>query len=179
LDSLRGGPVQGDVGGEPPVFEEATALEERAEVGVSGVHEFNEPLREGLRGVVFVGVVGQGGEGVRIDIFPDSHSSFCEGGVPRGDSDISCDRPTSPAGDDEVGESAIVLDEVAGSVVLAGDDGGRGSLLAESGDFLLKVADRVLIGGGPGDEGSGGGLCDVAKGFSAPSSPKGLEDSES
>jgi hypothetical protein len=58
LDSLRGGPVQGDIGGEPPVFEEATALEERAEMGVSGVHEFNEPLREGLWGVVFVRVVG-------------------------------------------------------------------------------------------------------------------------
>jgi hypothetical protein len=58
LDSLRGGPVQGDIGGEPPIFEEVTALKERAEVGVSGVHEFNEPLREGLRGIVFVRVVG-------------------------------------------------------------------------------------------------------------------------
>jgi hypothetical protein len=70
------------------------------------------------------------------------------------------------------------LDEVAGSVVLARDDGGRGSLLAEPGDFLLKVADRVLIGGGPGDESSGGGLGDVTKGFSASSSPEGLQDGE-
>jgi len=128
----------------------------------------------GSGGVVVVGVVGQGGEGVCIDIFPDSHSSFCKGGVSGGDADVSCDRSASPAGDDEVGESAIVLDEVAGLVVLARDDGGRGSLLAEPGDLLLKVADHVLIGGGPGDEGSGGSLRDVAKGFGAPSSPKGL-----
>jgi hypothetical protein len=111
---------------------------------------------------------------VHIDIFPDSHGSFCEGGVSRGDADISCNRSTSPAGDDEIGESAIVLDEVAGSVVLSRDNGGRGSLLAEPGDFLLKVVDRVLIGGGLGDEGSGGSLRDVAKGFGASSSPKGL-----
>ena len=111
---------------------------------------------------------------MRIDIFPNSHSSFGEGGVSGGDADVSCDCSASPARDDEVGESAIVLDEVAGSVVLAGDDGGRGSLLAESGDFLLKVADRVLIGGGPGDEGSGGGLCDVAEGFGTSPSPEGL-----
>jgi hypothetical protein len=143
-------------------------------MGVSGVHEFNEPLREGLRGVIFVGVVGQGGEGVRVDIFPDSHGSFCEGGVSRGDADILCNCSTSPAGDDEIGESAIVLDEVAGSVVLSRDNGGRGSLLAEPGDFLLKVADRVLIGSSPGDEGPGGGLRDIAKGFGASSGPEGL-----
>jgi hypothetical protein len=118
------------------------------------VHEFKEPLREGLRGVVLVGVVGQGGEGVCIDVFPNPYGSFCERGVPGGDSNVSGDCLAPLAGDDEVGESAIVLDEVVGSEVLAGNNGGWGGLLAESGDLLLKVADRVLIGGGLGDEGS-------------------------
>jgi hypothetical protein len=117
------------------------------------MHEFNKPLREGLRGVVFIGVMGQGSEGVHIDVFPDPHSSLCKGGVPGGDLDISCDCSAPPAGDDKVEESAIVLNEVAGLEVLVGDDGGWGSLLAESGDLLLEVVDRVLIGSGPGDEG--------------------------
>jgi hypothetical protein len=118
------------------------------------MHEFNEPLREGLWGVVFIGVVGQGGEGVHIDIFPNPHSPFCEGRVPGGDPDVLGDCSAPPAGNDEVGEPAVVLDKVAGSEVLVRDDGGWGGLLVESGDLLLEVVDRVLIGSSPSDEGS-------------------------
>jgi hypothetical protein len=63
------------------------------------------------------------------------------------------DHLAPPTGDDEVGEPAIVLEEVAGSEVLAGDDGGQGGLLAESGDLFLEVVDRVLICGSSSDEG--------------------------
>jgi hypothetical protein len=115
---------------------------------------------------------------VHVNVFSDPHGSFCERGVPRRDPDVLRDCLTSPAGDDEVGELAIVWEEVAGSVVLAGDNGGRVSLLAELGDLLLEVADRVLIGGSPGDEGSRGGLGDVAEGFGATPGSEGLEYGE-
>lgn len=142
------------------------------------MHKLNELLREGLQGIVFIKAVGQGGKGVYIDVLPNSHGSFCKGGAPGGDSDVSCDHLTSPAGDDKVGELAIVLDKVAGSEVMAGNNGGWGSLLAESGDLLLEVADRVLIGGSLGDEGLQGCLGDVSKGFCAPPDSEGLEDGE-
>jgi hypothetical protein len=142
------------------------------------VHEFNKPLREGLRRVFFVGVVRGGSEGVCVDVFSDPHGSFSEGGVSWGDSDVVGDRSGSPAGDDEGGEPAVVLDKVAGAEVMAGDNWGQGSLLAELGDLLLEVTDRVLIGSGLGDEGPWGGLGDASEGLRTSSSSEGLKDSK-
>jgi hypothetical protein len=89
------------------------------------MHELNKPLREGFRGIFFVGVMRGGGERVHIDILSNPHGSFGEGGVSGGDSDITGDCSGSPAWNDEGGESAIVLDKVAGTEVMTGDDGGR------------------------------------------------------
>ena len=129
-------------------------------------------------GVVLIGVVGEGSEGVCVNIFSNPHGPFCEGRVSWGDLNISSDCSTSPARDNECGELAIVLDKVVGAEVMMGDDRGQGCLLAELGDLLLEVVDHVLIGSGAGDKGSGGSLGNLSKALSASSSSKGLEDGE-
>ena len=63
MDALMGGAVAGNVGGEPPVFKEATPLDEGAVVGVTGVDERPEPVGEGLdeQIVVVAGGLRRGG----------------------------------------------------------------------------------------------------------------------
>ena len=70
LKLLRGGSILQDIGSKPPIFEKAAALQEGAEVGVSSMHKFKKPLREGLWGVIFVWVVGKGNKGGAYKCLP-------------------------------------------------------------------------------------------------------------
>jgi hypothetical protein len=148
-------------------------------VGVSSMHESEEPLRERLQGVVFIGVVREGDKRVCIDVLSDSHGPFCKEGVPWGDLDVSGECSAFPARDGKGGELAVVWDEVARVDVMARDDRGQGCLLMESGDLLLEVMDHVLIGSGTGDEGLRGSLGDISEALTVSPGFKSLKDGKS
>ena len=118
VDPLRVAPISGDVDGEPPVFEEAATLDEGVVVGTGGMHELEEPLREGLLDVVEFGIQGAVGwlgvEGEGVDfVFGPSHGTFRHGGIGWRLPDESDANPTAPVGHAEIREPPVVVEEVA------------------------------------------------------------------
>jgi hypothetical protein len=137
-----------------------------------------ESLREGLRWVILVRVMGEGDEGVHVNILSDSYGSLGKRGVPWGNLNILGKGLISPVEDDESKESPIVLDEMVGADVVVRNNGGWGHLLTELVILCLEVMDCVLIGSGAGDEGPRGGLGDLLEVSCTSPSPEGLENSE-
>jgi hypothetical protein len=88
-------------------------------------------------------------EGMGIDLpvilCESTHGSLCIGRVVRGDSDISNPGTMPKVGDDEGGETPLVVDEIDGALVIAVDDGGGNDLASKSGDFTFEVGGEGIV----------------------------------
>ena len=155
-----GGAVAGDVGGEPPVFEEVASLYEGTVVGVSGVHKRPEPGGEGFdQQIVFF--LGGGIEGGRVNIGVGlPHRSLCIGGVIRGYANEAGSRLSSMIRHRKA-KGASVSDEPSGAGDGALYDRGGGVLGLEVEDLVSELADGILLVGGPFEQSVDGGPCQV------------------
>jgi hypothetical protein len=95
-------------------------------------------------------------EGMAIDlpVIPgeSTHGSLCIGRVVGGDSDISSPGTMPEVGDDEGGETPLIVDEINGALVTAVDDGvgaawlrSRATSPSKSGDFAFEVGGEGIV----------------------------------
>jgi hypothetical protein len=182
-DSLRGGAVPSDVGGESPVFEASAPFEEDTVVGEGGVAQVSEPLWQWLRGGTLILLARRGVlcgiqlEGV--DLAPGfPHSTLCRRGVPWRRPDVSGWGSMSVVGDIEVRESSAIGEEALGAGADAVSDGGGGSAGAEPVIFGLQSCDTGFVCCGARSERAGGDLSHSAKVFDVSAGSERLEDGE-
>jgi len=106
-------------------------------VGVGGVHEASEPLREWTIGILVMSVAGSGveGEGVyEIVWLPHGRLNF--GGVVGGESDISGLASVDSVGDDDV-DPSVVVNEALGADTGSPHDWYGGFLSSEVHDLVV------------------------------------------
>jgi hypothetical protein len=84
---------------------------------------------------------------INLSVIPgeSTHGSLCIGRVVGGDSDISSPGTMPEVGDDEGGETPLIVDEVDGAFVVAVDDGGGSGLVSKSGDFAFEIGSEGVI----------------------------------
>jgi hypothetical protein len=131
-----------------------------------------EPFREGFAREALFSVAGSVGEGVErmVKDFPvipgeSTHGSFCIGRVVGGNSDIPSPGTMPEVGDDEGGETPLIVDEVDGAFKVAEGNGGGGGLGSDSGNLGLEIGGELVIDRCAVNEGVGevlGDLLEVA-----------------
>jgi hypothetical protein len=152
-EPLRGGSVASEVGGDPPVFEDPAPLEEGTKVGLGGVHEVLEPLRQRLLGVQVIvqrGSEDGGIEGEGVDwVLRSSHCALCCSRVRGAYLDIPGLGFESHMWYGKMWELSSICDKTRGS---RGSciNRGRSGLVSESGDFSSQVLNEAGVGFGSG-----------------------------
>jgi hypothetical protein len=161
-DALGVGSVSSHISGDPPICELLASIDKEGENLVGPSEQLAEPLREGFEREVlfsFAGVIGESMEGMGVDFSivsgKSAHSPFRVGGVEWGDPDVPSPSAVSEVRDDEGGETSLVVDEVDGASVVAGGDGGGGSLGSDSSNLGLKVGSELVVDRRAVDEGVG------------------------
>jgi hypothetical protein len=103
--------------------------------------------------------LGEGVEGVVVNlpVIPgeSTHGSLCVGRVVRGDSDVSSPGTVPEVGDEEGGETPLIVDEINGALVTTVDNGGGGGLALKSGDFAFEIGGEGIVDRRAINEGSG------------------------
>jgi hypothetical protein len=148
-ESLGGGSVASEVGGDPPILEDPTSLEEGVEMGLGGMHEVSEPLGQrllGVRVIVHWGPVDGGIEGEGVDwVLRSPHRALCCSRVRGADSDVSGLGFGSHMRYGKMRESSPICDKTQGSWG-SRLDRGSGGLISELGDFSPKAVDEAGLG---------------------------------